>query len=153
MNYEFSVAKFLPEDLLQKVYRWYELTPEVLKVNWQFDDNFENFSRDLKKGETYLGKKDGILTAMVYGDPKTTDIVEGHLFCAPNSDIDFLTMMVTYAKAQALTKYKTVLTQTIVKHKTMLEINRRSGFVDTGYRSWSGVYRGQLLEVQHNIAV
>lgn len=137
----------------EECFLWYQDTPEILRVNWGFEDNVDNFIRDLKKGMNFLGFKDNIFIAMVHGEPKSQSTIEGHLFCLPETDLDFLTALVTFSKSEALKKYRNVVTQTIVRHKSMLEINYRAGFIDMGLRSWGQApYRGRLLEIQHNLA-
>jgi hypothetical protein len=150
--WEFYTTTTKDNKYFDEVFEWYQSTPRLLKECWQFEEDKNQFVIDLKKGLNFVGIKDGIFTAMVHGAPKSEDIIEGHLFCLPGTDIDFVTMLVTYSKNQGLLKYKTILTQTAVKHKTMLEINKRAGFLDTGYRSWGAVHKGQLIEIQHNIA-
>jgi hypothetical protein len=139
-------------NLFEEVFEWYLRTPEILRSSWEFEDDKKQFIEDLGNGMNFAGEQDDLFCAMVHGQEKEPGVIEGHLFCASKTGVDFLTALITYSKNQALTRYVSVLTQTPIKHKTMLEINRRAGFIDTGIRSWSGVYRGRLLEIQHNIA-
>lgn len=136
----------------QEVYHWYLESPEILKTNWQLETDELQFVKDLQNGMNFIGEKDGIFVAMVHGEPKTDKIIEGHLFCLPGVPVDFLISLITFAKHKALEKYELVTTQTPIKHKGMLIINKRAGFLDSGIRSWNGVYKGQLLEIQHNMA-
>lgn len=136
----------------EEVFEWYLETPSILRANWQFEDDKLKFVEDLENGMNFVAKKDGIFVAMVHGQPKSTEIIEGHLFCLPGTCPELLTAFVTYAKTEALKKYKVVTTQTPTKHRGMLKLNERAGFMDSGYRSWNTVYRGKLLTIQHNLA-
>lgn len=140
-------------NLMEEAFEWYQSTPNILKVSWEWEDDLGRFIQDLEAGDNYVGYVNNVYSAMIHGQPKGLGVVEGHLFCLPGLEIDFIVAMVTYAKVTALKKYDKVLTATPVKHKTMLEINRRAGFIDTGVRGWNSVYRGKLLELQYNLAV
>lgn len=137
---------------LETVWTWYQGSAPLLKSNWMFEDDKEKFIADVKKGMNFAGLNNDIFVAMVHGEEKAPGIIEGHLFAQPKTEIDFLAALVTFSKHKALEKYHTVLTQTPTKHKTMLDINYRAGFIDTGIKSWHALHKGQLVEVQHNIA-
>ena len=137
---------------LEIAFWWYDGMVKFLKTNdsWQKQDLGE-FIRQLESNVLYTGFIDGVFSGLVQGEEKSKDVVEGHLFTNVD-DLDFLTMLITYAKNRALTKYQYVVTQTPVKHKTMLGLNLRAGFYDSAIKSWSSVHKGRLVTIQHNIA-
>lgn len=134
-------------------FSWYLATPKLLKEIWKMEDDRAQFVEDLSKGMNFAGFLNGKFVAMIHGEPKSEEIIEGHLFCQRKVNIDFLVALVMFSKNIALTKYNRVITATSTKHKTMLEITKRAGFLDTGVRSWDAIHKGQLLEVQYNIAL
>lgn len=144
---------YISSNFLYTCYDWYQESAGILKANWAFEEDRQQFIKDLKKGMNFVGLEDDIFVAMVHGEEKEPDVIEGHLFAKPGTNKDFLAALITFSKHEALKRYKTVLTQTPSRHKGMLDLNYRAGFLDTGIRSWNCVYKNQLVEVQHNIAV
>lgn len=134
---------------ISQAYNWYQETPGFLRSYSEFDDDKRNFAKDLTNGSLFVGLLDGVFSGMVYGEVKTPDIIEGHLFCPTKADVDFITSLVIYAKTESLKTYKFVVTHILKRHRILHEIMRRSGFIDTGMRSWMGVYRNQLMEVHY----
>lgn len=140
------------QEYFETAFEWYQKTPKILKSNWQFVEEKEEFIADLKKGYNYVGKIGGEFVGMVHGEIRQEGIIEGHLFCYPRTDLDFLTALIIFSKQVSLRYFHTVLIQVLAKHKTMGKIIQQAGFVDTGIRSWGTVYKGQLLEVVHSVA-
>lgn len=142
----YQLDKNIATDFYKQAYNWYQRTPNFLRAFSEFDDNEDQFILDLKKGLIFIGEVDGVFKGMVYGEPKTKDAVEGHLFCDLDSSEDFVVALVTFAKNESLVAYKYVVTHVLRRHKFLHKLMLRSGFIDTGMRSWSAVYKNSLLE-------
>lgn len=141
------------EEHYSQVFEWYSALPKIFRSFSIFkSDEKEEFVRSLLEGRNYSGEINGKLKCFIHGEIKDTITIEGHLFCEPKLDLDWVCNMVTYAKHEALKEFKYVTTQVITKHPTLHTVMKRSGFLDTGLKSYSQVYKGQLLEVTHYIA-
>lgn len=126
---------------------WYLRTPSFVRSISTFLDEREEFIKELSGTENYSGIIGNEIKGVVHGEQKTIEIVEGHLFCSNDVDIDFVTALVIYSKSQALKTYKIVLTTVLTKHKFLHEVMKRAGFIDTKMRAIQGVHKGKLMEV------
>lgn len=148
MSWYFTeVQKNISQFYCEQAYNWYQRTPGFIRAFAEFDDNKDHFIADLKKGSLFVGEDEDVCKGIIYGEPKTPDIVAGHLFCGNDVDEDFVTNLVTFAKNESLKSYKYVVTHVLRRHKFLHKIMYRSGFIDTGMRAWSTVYKNSLLEV------
>jgi len=136
-------------EYISQAYNWYKRTPGFLRSYSEFDENIQNFKQDLLNGRLFVGILDGVFSGMVYGEIKTENIIEGHLFCPPKTSEDFIIALITYAKSESLKTYDFVVTHILKKHRFLHRVMVKSGFVDTGMKSWMGVYRNKLMEVNY----
>lgn len=133
-------------------HEWFLRLPGFLRSYSDFNDNFDYFADNLAAGMIFIGTIDGVFSGMVYGEHKDEKTVEGHLFCKKHADIDFVSALVTYSKRSALEKYEKVITHVLDKHKVLHCVMARSGFVDTGIRSFPSTYNGEFLESKFYVA-
>lgn len=148
LGYEFKVVtdSFERDRALHNAYIWYHETPEFLRSYTKSYKSQEEFNNDIGNSMLFMGLIDGELHGVVHGEEKTENTVEGHLFCKKNSEIGFIISLVSFARRAALGKYDKVITNILSKHKTLHEVMRYSGFIDTGIRSWPTVYKDRLME-------
>lgn len=115
----------------EKTWTWHDALPRLLKEPCGFKTKDE-FVTSLTKGVNYLGFNNGKFSAMVFGDDVGNETVEGHLYCPRQSDLDFLTAMITFAKNEALKQFQRVIVEIPPHHRTLHGLVLRAGFFDTG---------------------
>lgn len=137
---------------IDSAYEWWAQLPGFLKAISGKWDTYSAFAEHLSKGELYAGKIDGKLMSLVHGEIKSEGVVEGHLYCNPESPKDYLISHVIYAKNTALLSYGKVITFILHRHKFLFDIMRQAGFIDTGIRIMGGVYRNKILNASYYLA-
>lgn len=147
MWYFGEVQKNINQFYYDQAYNWYQRSPGFLREFCEFDNDKTQFIEDLRQGRLFVGENDDVCKGLIYGEPKTSEVIAGHLFCGNDVDEDFVTNLVTYAKNESLKSYKYVVTHVLRRHRFLHKVMYRSGFIDTGMRAWSTVYKNSLLEV------
>lgn len=136
-----------------KAFEWYQNHPGFLNAFSTFSNIESEFIEFLTNGALYIGKENGEFKAMVFGEILSPEVIEGHLFSSPEVSEDFIHSLVAYAKNISLRHYEMVTTHILAKHKFLKKVMYRTGFIDTGMRSWMAVYRNRLMEVHYYAAM
>lgn len=153
MSWEFY--KTDSRENIEQAYGWYQQMPEFLKTFGKpYKDKLDFVEGLLEQGNfNFVGLVENEIKAVVHAEAKNSDVVEGHLFCAKDCSLEFLSSAVSFARQECLLEYKTVVCHVLKKHKMLHSIMLRSGFLDSGLRGWQHIYRGKLMEVVYYYTV
>lgn len=141
----------ITDEDLHQAYQWHVRTPHFLRSTCEFDDR-EDFLHELRQGTLFKGMIDDQYKAVVFGQTKNDNVVEGHLFCERRLNQDFLTALIMFAKTESLKTYKQVLIEIPVKSQGLISLIVRAGFHNLGLSKWGDVVRGKLFETQFYLA-
>jgi hypothetical protein len=123
----------------QTAWEWYLRLPSFMKWEFQIEDK-DDFIRGFEQGVNFGGYDDG-LKVIVHGEDKG-EILEGHLFCDRDADIDLLAAVISYGSKKV---DRQIIIETPAKHKTLRRILSNIGYKDLGLSA----YRGRLVETSH----
>lgn len=139
---------------LEKAFGWYQEWPSFLRHSVDYFCNAQKaeFIESLAGGRNYAGHEDDEFKVLIHAEIKSKDVVEGHLFCKPQTNLDLVVSTIKYAKEILLKDYQLILCQVARKHKTLNGIMDSSGFADTGLRAWQSIYKERLVEIRYYAA-
>jgi hypothetical protein len=123
----------------QTAWEWYLRLPSFMKWEFQIEDK-DDFIRGFEQGVNFGGYGDG-LKVIVHGEDKG-EILEGHLFCDRDADIDLLAAVISYGTKQV---GRRIIIETPFRHRTLRRILTNIGYKDLGLSA----YRGRLVETSH----
>jgi hypothetical protein len=123
----------------QTAWEWYLRLPSFMKWEFQIEDK-DDFIRGFEQGVNFGGYDDG-LKVIVHGEDKG-EILEGHLFCDRDADIDLLAAVISYGTKQV---GRRIIIETPFRHRTLRRILTNIGYKDLGLSA----YRGRLVETSH----
>lgn len=154
MSWNIRELKFDDTFPLQQAFKWYQqMPPFIMNIAEKFKQHeVAGFISSLQEGRNFCIETYGQVTGLVHAEPKDYSLIEGHLFCAPGSNIYLLAAGISCARVEVLREYETVICHVLRRHRTLNKIMDLSGFYDTGLRAWQGVYRGRPQEVKYYIA-
>ena len=126
----------------EQAWKWYSRLPSFMK--WEYGErDAPEFITSFEQGVDF-GGWDGELKVIVHGED-IGETMEGHLFCAPNTDIHLLAATISYGVKEVLKFKKNVLIECAARHKTLRKILPQIGFKDLGLSA----YRGRGVESCH----
>jgi hypothetical protein len=123
----------------ETAWQWYLRLPKFMK--WEFtEEDKDEFIKSFEQGVNFGGWS-GELKVIVHGEDKG-EILEGHLFCARDTDIDLLAATISYGSKKV---GRQILIETPFKHKTLRTILSNIGYRDLGLSA----YRGRNVATSH----
>lgn len=125
----------------RQAWEWQQRYPRFLQYGLY--DSFDEFRESFDSGLSF-GGWEGKLKVIAHGEEKG-EIVEGHLFCEPNADIDLVAATTKYGCKVLKKKYRNILLETPAKHRTIRKMLESIGFHDIGLSA----YRGRTVETVH----
>jgi hypothetical protein len=123
----------------QTAWEWYLRLPSFMKWEFQIEDK-DDFIRGFEQGVNFGGYDDQ-LKVIVHGEDKG-EILEGHLFCDRDADIDLLAAVISYGTKQV---GRRIIIETPARHRTLRRILTNIGYKDLGLSA----YRGRMVETSH----
>jgi hypothetical protein len=142
------------EDGINEAFDWYLRAPGFLKAMWMpyISEDRDQFVKSLNSGlsfSLYDGYQHKVLA---HTEDRGGGAAEGHMFCAPDADEDQIVATLRYAKKETLKSFQQIICCIHRKHLMLHKVLPMCGFVDTGYRSWRGVYRGAPIEILYYLS-
>ena len=136
------------DDGITEAFEWYQRSPGFLKAMWEsyLPTELEGFRKSLKTGLSFSLYDGYQHVVLAHTEDRGGGAAEGHMFCAPNADEDQIIAAIRYARRETLKSYEQIVCCIHRKHQLLHRILPQCGFVDTGFRSWRGVYRGAPVE-------
>lgn len=116
MSWQFDTF-YIGDLTLGQAHKWYMKTPPFLRSISQCIETEKEFIDELSGSINFSGIIDNRLKGVVHGEEKSKTVIEGHLFCSADVDLDFVTALVTYSKIETLKKYQAVVTMISTRHR------------------------------------
>lgn len=138
---------YADESDIAKTWRWYLRLPSFMRGIMGYEETDEAvFLQDLGNGLNFKGEVNGETVALVYAEPKTETICEGHLFCAKGVNKDLLTSLIMFAKEECLKRFDSIMLDIPTRHKGVANVATQAGFTYTGLNRYEHFHHGKLLE-------
>ena len=109
---------------IHSAFDWYQEAPKMLRSFSVFFDKYERpeFTSNLLLGYNYAGRKHNEINCLIHAEIKSENLVEGHLFCGKDADIDLVAATINYARVDLLKTYGVIVCHVMKKHRTLNKI-------------------------------
>lgn len=135
---------------IKTMFKWHTEYPKVLlefASNDKHSQSFKSFKESILSGINHVLLVNQVPKLVVHAEIKDSSTVEGHVFACKNTSSSEIASAILIAKENIFNLgYSSVVCYVLNRHKKLASILKQTGFLDSGLRAMTGVYKNRILE-------